>query len=50
VRRGKKDEDEKPDVILMDINLPGIDGRGIEEIRMVKSHQCVIMLKLCHGG
>jgi len=41
----KKTEEEKPDVILMDINLPGIDGN--EALRQVKKKnpiQCVIML------
>ena len=40
-----KARDEKPDVILMDINLPGIDG--VEALRKIKESnpiQCVIML------
>jgi diguanylate cyclase (GGDEF)-like protein len=40
-----KAEKEKPEIILMDINLPGIDGtEALRRVRGLNPIQCVIML------
>lgn len=41
----EKTEAEKPDVIMMDINLPGINGaEALRRIKEINPIQCVIML------
>ncbi|MDI7259948.1 MAG: diguanylate cyclase [Thermodesulfobacteriota bacterium] len=41
----EKAEKEKPEVVLMDINLPGIDGNeALRRLKKIDPIQCVIML------